>query len=412
MGDRGVTRAALGALAVAAALGAMTTTPAAAQLSQIYQAPGISPPGANDPACKPSAGRPVPVILVHGTFTDMTGSWNTLSPMLVQRGYCVFALDLVRRASAPLDESADKLAAFVADVRKQTGAPKVSLVGHSQGGMLGRYYVRLRDGLAKVDDVVGLAPSSHGTESPLAPTVGTLADCPACTEQMAGSPQMQRLNAGEEAPPPVSYTVVSTRYDQVVTPYQSQALRGPTVTNVVVQDRCPTDLTDHVGITYDPVALQWVIDALGRPGPASPAFAPDCSGLTDGSGPPPAPGGPARSSDPERGLRLSTRASRIDRRGRLAVRSRCYGPAESACSGTLDLRARIPGARDPVRLGRSAFRISANSSRAIRVRISSRGRALLRRHGRLRTTAIAFVEAEGGAARTSSATFTARSRRG
>jgi triacylglycerol lipase len=65
-------------------------------------------------------------------------------------------------------------------------------------------------------------------------------------------------------------------YDEVVTPYQSQALSGDTVTNVVMQDRCPADLTDHIAIPYDPVALQWVVNALERPGPADRNFQPRC----------------------------------------------------------------------------------------------------------------------------------------
>jgi hypothetical protein len=92
---------------------------------------------------------------------------------------------------------------------------------------------------------------------------------------MAGSAFMQKLNAGVEAPPPPSYTVVSTRNDEVVTPYTSQALAG--ATNVVLQDRCPEDVVDHVGIIYDPIALEWVLNALGRAGPADPAFRPTCS---------------------------------------------------------------------------------------------------------------------------------------
>ena len=124
-----------------------------------------------------------------------------------------------------------------------------------------------------IDDIVGLAPSSHGTTNPLAPGAGLI--CPACAEQAAGSAFMQKLNAPPEAPPPPSYTVVSTRYDEVVTPYRSQALAG--ATNVVLQDRCPEDITDHVGIVYDPIALQWTMNALERPGPADPAFLPPCS---------------------------------------------------------------------------------------------------------------------------------------
>jgi len=247
------------------------------------QAPGVSPPGANDFACR-SAAHPVPVILVHGTFGDMTVSWNLVSPALKAAGWCVFALDLVKRGMAPIDQSADKLAAFIDEVRQRTGAAKVSLVGHSQGGMLGRYVARYRNKLGVIDDIVGLAPSSHGTTSPLAPHVAGLG-CPACAEQAAGSAFMQKLNAGEEAPPPPSYTVVSTRYDRVVTPHTSQALAGSTVTNVVLQDRCPEDVTDHVGIIYDPIALAWTLNALGRSGPADPAFVPPCSDAVGESAP-------------------------------------------------------------------------------------------------------------------------------
>lgn len=285
--------------------------------------PGVPPPGANDFACR-SAAHPVPVILVHGTFGDMTVSWNLASPALKAAGYCVFALDLVRRGMAPIDQSADKLAAFIDEVLQRTGAAKVSLVGHSQGGMLGRYVAKFRDKLAVIDDIVGLAPSSHGTTNPLAPGAGLL--CPACAEQAAGSAFMTRLNAPPEAPPPPSYTVVSTRYDQVVTPYQSQALDG--ATNVVLQDRCPEDVTDHVGIVYDPIALQWALDALGRPGPADPAFVPTCEPPNQTPrrvGPP--------FAFPVGGQRYAAGTRRLN------LRVRCDGPV-GRCAGQLVLRDR------------------------------------------------------------------------
>ena len=252
------------------------------------QAPGIPPPGANDFSCR-SVLHPEPVILVHGTFGDMTVSWNLFSPALKANGYCVFALDLVRRGMAPMDQSADKLAAFIDEVRTRTGAAKVSLVGHSQGGMLPRYVAKYRGNLGVIDDIVGLAPSSHGTTNPFAPPLGGLG-CPACAQQAAGSPFMQKLNAPPEAPAPISYTVVSTTHDEVVTPYESQALSGSTVTNVVLQKRCPDDITDHVGIIYDPVALQWTLNALGRTGPADPALKPICGGAIVSAAPTMFPG--------------------------------------------------------------------------------------------------------------------------
>jgi triacylglycerol lipase len=264
------------------AVALQAAAPAAAQ--DFPPAPGVPPPGANDFDCR-SAEHPEPVILVHGTFGDMTQAWPIAAPVLEQAGYCVFALDLVRRGMAPMDQSADKLAAFIDQVRARTGAAKVSLVGHSQGGMLPRYVARFRGELDVIDDIVGLAPSSHGTTTALAGPAGDLFDCAACSEQQAGSAFVQKLNAGDEAPPPISYTVVSTTHDEVVTPYRSQALAGPQATNVVLQDRCPADPVEHVTIPYDPVALQWMLDALGRPGPANPAFEPDCSGATFGHDP-------------------------------------------------------------------------------------------------------------------------------
>ena len=129
-------------LALALAITLLCAAPAAAQTNPIFQSPGIPPPGANNPACKPAAAHPYPVILVHGTFGDMTVSWNTIAPALEARGYCVWALDYGNRGTGDIDRSADQLVAFIAKVRSITGAAKVSMIGHSQGGMLARYVDR------------------------------------------------------------------------------------------------------------------------------------------------------------------------------------------------------------------------------------------------------------------------------
>src|SRR5437879_8419484 len=59
-------------------VGVVTPAPAA----RADFTPGISPPGANDWSCRPTALHPYPVVLVHGTFGDMTVSWNLISPVL------------------------------------------------------------------------------------------------------------------------------------------------------------------------------------------------------------------------------------------------------------------------------------------------------------------------------------------
>ncbi len=244
-----------------------------------YSSPGVSPPGANDFDCKPTKAHLFPVVLVHGTFGDMTVSWNELSPELKAQGYCVFALDYGERATNNIRRSAAQLRDFVHRVLRATGARKVSLVGHSQGGMMPRYYIRFLGGRDEVSDLVGLSPSNHGTTNPLAAGASQYGDCRACKQQIAGSHFIRQLNAGgAETFAGIDYTVIETRYDEVVTPFRSEFLDGPRsrVTNVLLQDRCPNDTTDHVGIIYDPVALQWVENALGRNGPADPKFHPVC----------------------------------------------------------------------------------------------------------------------------------------
>lgn len=243
-----------------------------------YPAPGINPPGANDFSCQPSSARPNPVVLVHGTFSDMTFHWQYVSPQLKRQGYCVFALDYGNRATGPIEDSARQLAAFVDRVLEATGAAKVSIVGHSQGGVMPRYYLKALGGAAKVEDMVGLAPPNHGTSQPLAPPVGFVGLCTACLQLATGSAFLTNLNAGDETPGEVAYTQIATTQDVLVLPYTSAFLAGSPsqVTNVTLQHTCRLHVVDHSQMAFDPVTLQWVTHALARPGPADPAFRPRC----------------------------------------------------------------------------------------------------------------------------------------
>ncbi|TVL93120.1 alpha/beta fold hydrolase [Streptomyces sp. SAJ15] len=271
-------RATVRTLFAAAAVAALTlaghVAPAAAS--------GLDAPprGANDWSCKPDSAHPEPVVLVNGTFKLMRENWATLSPKLKKAGYCVFAFNYGRMATDPIADSAGELRDFVAAVRAATGAAKVDLVGHSQGGMMPRYYIKFLGGADQVDDLVGIVPSNHGTANPLAPLIGK-AFCPACIDQQTGSELLTKLNAGTETPEGPDYTVVTTRYDEVVVPYTSALLDGPKeyVTNVVLQDRCPLDPFMHDQATKDPVVAQWVLNALDRVGPADPDFQPRCLSL-------------------------------------------------------------------------------------------------------------------------------------
>jgi triacylglycerol esterase/lipase EstA (alpha/beta hydrolase family) len=245
-----------------------------------HTSPTASPPGANDWNCKPSAAHPRPVVLVHGTFADMSNSWQAISPLLKNNGYCVFALNYgdYNGSSAigvygvdDIPTSAAELSAFVDKVRAATGAAEVDLVGHSQGGMMPRYYLKYLGGAAEVHTLVGLSPSNHGTTldglfilSNFFPGANqfTGALCPACEQQRAGSAFITDLNSGGETVPGVDYTVIQTRFDQVVTPYTSAFLSGSNVRNITLQNQCILDLGDHLSMPYDHIVGADVLTAL------------------------------------------------------------------------------------------------------------------------------------------------------
>jgi triacylglycerol esterase/lipase EstA (alpha/beta hydrolase family) len=216
------------------------------------------PSTASAAACHPTPGHPEPVVLVHGTFGDST-NWAIDAPQLRAAGYCTFAIDYGNRGTGEIARSAQQLKTFVDGVLAQTGASRVDIIGHSQGGMMPRYYIKNLGGAAKVDDLVGFAPSNHGTTTPLAPyAVG----CPACMEQAFGSPFITALNAGGDTVPGVKYTVIQSRYDEVVTPYTSAFLTGANVTNITLQSQCILDFGDHLSMPFDHIAARDVLNAL------------------------------------------------------------------------------------------------------------------------------------------------------
>jgi triacylglycerol lipase len=242
-----------------------------------YPKLGLSPVGANDWTCKPTPARPDPAVIVHGTFGDQKSLLDNLSYALKSDGFCVYSLDYGNRGTGPIEDSAVELEKFVDRVLASTGATKVEMVGHSQGGMMPRYYIKNLGGASKVEDLVGLVPSNHGTTLTGMSSSGS--SCVACDEQGAGSDFLKALNNPDETPADVDYTQVTTTHDEVVMPYTSAFLTpGAHSTNIVLQDRCPADPSEHVSIPMDPQAIAWVLNAFDRTGPALASASIGCLG--------------------------------------------------------------------------------------------------------------------------------------
>ena len=254
-------------------------------IAQAMQA-NSPPPGANDWSCEPTAAHPRPVLLVHGLFANQTDNWQTISPLLANRGYCVFSLTYGTRegASIPgyqpggltrMEESAEELAAFVDQVRGATGASEVDIVGHSEGSLMPNWYVKYLGGASEVHTYVGITPLWHGTDPAglatlsqigrafgLSGSIEQLVEsfCQSCPQFLAGSEFIAKMREGGVAAPGVRYTNIVTRNDELVVPYTSGIEEG--MTNLIVQQQCLLDQAEHVAVAADPIVAQDVLNAL------------------------------------------------------------------------------------------------------------------------------------------------------
>lgn len=217
------------------------------------------PDGVNPADCKPAPGQ-YPVLLVHGTFANAMLAYSALGPVLHNAGLCVYTYnygawqpgDLIH-GLAPMEESAQRLAQEVAQVMARNGADKVNLVGHSQGGTLIHYYAKVLEGARNVHTLVAVAPSLRGTER--VDPEARYTYCVACGQQSPQSQVIRRLNDGPIAQAGNRNFVLATRNDWVVKPVESQFIREPGVTNVMLQDLFPGRWATHSGILYDADAL-------------------------------------------------------------------------------------------------------------------------------------------------------------
>ncbi|KAF8930142.1 hypothetical protein BGZ58_008435 [Dissophora ornata] len=234
----------------------------------------------NNYNCKLTAAHPRPVILVHSTLLTVD-SWWTFAPVLINRGYCVFGLTYGKYKDipgfgglAPIADSAQELATFADNVLAKMNVKQVDIVGHSQGGILARYWMKYLGGAGKVYRHIGVSPITHGTTlssaatwakawgifAPLQPFFDTVA--PSFYEMVTDSTFMAKLNAGGDTAPGVIHSNIITKYDEVVTPYKTGFQNSAGVTNVVLQDLCLLSLNEHLTMVNSFVVLQFVLNQL------------------------------------------------------------------------------------------------------------------------------------------------------
>src|SRR3954452_7964427 len=221
-----------------------------------------------------------PVLLVPGTAYSPKSDFGwTWEPALTKLGipWCVVALP--GNGMGDIQTAAEYVVNAIRTMHAQAGR-RISILGHSQGGMVPRWAFRFwPDTRTMVDDEIGLSPSNHGTLD--ADPVCLPGCAPAFWQQADRSEFIKALNSQQETFPGISYTVAYTHLDEVVFPNLSDQGSSPlhggggAIANVPIQQVCPLDVSDHLAIgTYDNTAYALAVDALTHPGPADPSRIP------------------------------------------------------------------------------------------------------------------------------------------
>jgi len=185
-----------------------------------------------------------PVVLVHG-FTGSPDSMATLQSRFQAAGRQAFSIDLPSENNVT---NAQALATFITNVKTQTGATQVDLVGHSMGGLSTRYYIKRLSGASNVAQYVSLGTPQYGVYSAcLLPTSLGGQMCP-------WSSFLRDLNSGDDTVGSLLYTTIYSTGDELV-PNSSSRLDGGACFKQV------TGLS-HSGLTQDATVFTHVLAAV------------------------------------------------------------------------------------------------------------------------------------------------------
>ncbi|MFG1658862.1 lipase family alpha/beta hydrolase [Micromonospora chersina] len=213
-----------------------------------------------------------PVVVVGGLI-GISIAYEPIAARLRADGYRVSIYQLPNLGFGDIRESARALSSYVDQVRAATGAAKVDLVTHSEGGLVSRWYVKFLGGADKVDRYVSLGSPQQGTY--VANIInflglGSCAGIVACQQMSMGSSFLTDLNAGDDTPGAVRWTTVRTWQDELVRPVDNAALADG-ATNVLVQAWCPLRIVGHLGLVLDGTTYSVVRQVL-----AGAAIRPNC----------------------------------------------------------------------------------------------------------------------------------------
>jgi triacylglycerol esterase/lipase EstA (alpha/beta hydrolase family) len=166
-----------------------------------------------------------PVLLLYG-FMATRRSFEVIERRLRRDGYCVFSINLGGAFDAfntrGIDQSAEKVREKVERLYSRYTLGPLSIIGHSKGGLIGRYYVKRLGGDRRVQTLITLGTPHNGTPTAYLgiATMGLVA--PSVWQMTPMSPFIRRLKAGP-FPERVRFASIYSKADRF-TPFPTAML--------------------------------------------------------------------------------------------------------------------------------------------------------------------------------------------
>ncbi len=193
---------------------------------------------------------PRPIVMLHGYAMSRT-CFLVLARRLSRAGLGPISgfeyWTLGRIASA-----ARKLGRHVDAVLAQTGADRVDLVGHSMGGVVGRYFVALGGGAERVANLITVGSPHRGAE------LSAVGLGRPTKELFPGSAFLERLEAAG-VPAQVAVTAIWSRSDALVPAASRARLTGRGVEELVFDD------LGHLSLLTSGRVADVIAERLARP---------------------------------------------------------------------------------------------------------------------------------------------------
>lgn len=161
-----------------------------------------------------------PILFVHG-WMSTSAAWNTMVGRFKADGWTDAEIANFTYNSAQSNAvTAQLIKTKVDSILAATGATRVDIITHSMGTLSAHYFVKYLGGDGKVDALVSLGGTNHGT------LTASFCKQTSCAEMRYYSSFVNSLNAGDESWGSPRYATWWSSCDEVVYPQQSTVISG------------------------------------------------------------------------------------------------------------------------------------------------------------------------------------------